>query len=88
MRISGEVRLSSYSIWQTTHMKIRIWRPSFPERVEQMSELMRSHVARGRSTAGPKLENDKKVKIVNIRDRRLPRFVAADSGNESGQAKD
>lgn len=47
----------------------------FPDRVTQMSELLRSHVARGRSTTGPNLQNDRQVRIVNVNDKRLPSFV-------------
>ena len=47
----------------------------FPDRVARMGELLRSHVTRGRSTMGPDLKNDRKVRVVNVRDKRLPSFV-------------
>lgn len=46
-----------------------------PERVQQMVRLLQDQIARGRSTPGPKLKNDKSVRIVNLQDRRLPEFV-------------
>ncbi len=48
---------------------------SHPERVEEMVKLLQQQVANGRSTPGPKLKNDKNVKIVNLLDKRLPEFV-------------
>jgi arylsulfatase A len=46
-----------------------------PERVRKMVALFRKQVENGRSNVGPKLKNDKNVKIVNINDRRLPAVV-------------
>jgi arylsulfatase A len=46
-----------------------------PARVKKMVALLRQQVENGRSTPGPKLKNDKNVKIVNINDRRLPRVL-------------
>ncbi len=46
-----------------------------PDRVARMSQLLRAHIENGRSTPGPKLNNDKKVRIVNTKDKRLPAFV-------------
>ncbi|MEM6915639.1 MAG: hypothetical protein AAF491_03645, partial [Verrucomicrobiota bacterium] len=46
-----------------------------PERVRHLVELLEGQIENGRSTPGPKLENDKQVKIVNLRDKRLPDFV-------------
>jgi arylsulfatase A-like enzyme len=43
-----------------------------PARVKKMVALLQQQVKNGRSTPGPKLKNDKHVKIVNISDRRLP----------------
>jgi arylsulfatase A len=43
-----------------------------PRRVAEMVGLLQKQSANGRSTPGPKLRNDKNVKIVNVRDRRLP----------------
>jgi arylsulfatase A len=48
-----------------------------PERVAKMIAILQKQVADGRSTPGPKLKNDKNVKIVNVRDRRLPDLVRA-----------
>jgi arylsulfatase A-like enzyme len=45
------------------------------DRVANMIALLQEQVARGRSTPGPKLQNDKKVKVVNVRDRRLPEIL-------------
>lgn len=47
----------------------------FPNRVEKMAALLRSQIERGRSTPGADVENDKDVKIVNLRDKRLPAIV-------------
>jgi len=44
----------------------------YPARVKKMVALLQQQVENGRSTPGPKLKNDKNVKIVNISDRRLP----------------
>ena len=44
----------------------------YPARVKKMVALLQQQVKNGRSTPGPKLKNDKNVKIVNISDRRLP----------------
>lgn len=46
-----------------------------PQRVEQMVTLLKKQIENGRSTPGPKLNNDKNVKIVNISDSRLPALV-------------
>ena len=46
-----------------------------PERVAEMVGLLQRQVTEGRSTPGPKLKNDKRVRIVNLADRRLPDFV-------------
>ena len=46
-----------------------------PERVEQMVALLRKQIEAGRSTPGPTLKNDKKVKMVTLEDKRLPGFV-------------
>lgn len=46
-----------------------------PERVEQMVALLKKQIQDGRSTPGPKLKNDKNVKMVRLEDRRLPEFV-------------
>lgn len=43
-----------------------------PDRVVQLVALLQEQVKNGRSTPGPKLENDKQVLIVNPNDRRLP----------------
>ncbi|MEM1224959.1 MAG: arylsulfatase [Planctomycetota bacterium] len=47
----------------------------YPERVNQMVSLLQAQIANGRRTTGPNLPNDKQVKVVNLRDRRLPDFV-------------
>ena len=47
----------------------------YPDRVDAMVKLLQQQVQNGRSTHGPKLENDRSVRIVNINDRRLPAFV-------------
>jgi arylsulfatase A-like enzyme len=47
----------------------------YPERVEQMVALLQQQIDSGRSTPGPKLSNDKRVRAVNISDRRLPDFA-------------
>jgi len=41
---------------------------SHPDRVERMVELLRQQVDDGRSTPGPKLDNDKRVRMVNLND--------------------
>ncbi len=46
-----------------------------PERVEQMVSLLKEQIESGRSTPGPKLNNDRNVRIVNINDKRLPPIV-------------
>lgn len=46
-----------------------------PERVKVMVAKLRQQVERGRSTPGPALKNDKRIPLVNIKDRRLPDFV-------------
>ncbi|MFT7515112.1 MAG: arylsulfatase A [Candidatus Omnitrophota bacterium] len=47
----------------------------YPERVEQMVRLLQRQIEQGRSTPGPKLSNDKPVRIVFAKDKRLPAFV-------------
>ncbi|MDA1066861.1 MAG: sulfatase-like hydrolase/transferase, partial [Verrucomicrobia bacterium] len=46
-----------------------------PDRVKQMVAILKKQIANGRSTPGPKLKNDKEVKIINTKDKRLPDFV-------------
>ena len=46
-----------------------------PDRVVQLVALLQEQVKNGRSTPGPKLENDKQVLIVNPNDRRLPAIL-------------
>lgn len=46
-----------------------------PKRVEQMVSLLMKQVEAGRSTPGPRLKNDKNVRVVNPMDRRLPDIV-------------
>ena len=46
-----------------------------PERVEQMVAMLKKQIEDGRSTPGPKLKNDKNVKMVTLEDKRLPDFV-------------
>ncbi|MDE0820961.1 MAG: hypothetical protein OSA95_07555, partial [Opitutales bacterium] len=46
-----------------------------PDRVRRMVTLLKDQIASGRSTPGPELKNDKNVRIVYTRDRRLPAFV-------------
>ena len=46
-----------------------------PDRVVQLVALLQEQVKNGRSTPGPKLENDKQVHIVNLKDRRLPSIL-------------
>ena len=46
-----------------------------PHRVEQMVALLEKQIQNGRSTPGPKLENDKNIRIVNINDNRLPALL-------------
>ena len=48
-------------------------------RVKSMAGLLREQVDNGRSTPGPKLKNDKRVRIVDPNDKRLPDFVTKDS---------
>ena len=40
-----------------------------------MVALLQEQVENGRSTPGPKLDNDKPVRLINLRDNRLPGFV-------------
>ncbi|TWT96528.1 sulfatase family protein [Neorhodopirellula pilleata] len=49
------------------------------DRVKSMADLLREQVDNGRSTPGPKLKNDKRVRIVDPNDKRLPDFVTKDS---------
>lgn len=46
-----------------------------PDRVERMVALLQAQIDNGRSTPGPKLSNDKNIKLVNIDDKRLPEIV-------------
>jgi|GEM_PF-3301664 len=46
-----------------------------PDRVQQLVALLQKQVENGRSTPGTKLENDKPVTIVTLKDKRLPKFV-------------
>ncbi len=46
-----------------------------PERVANMVALLKKQIANGRSTPGPRLKNDKNVRIVNLNDKRLPAVV-------------
>ncbi|QDT62556.1 Arylsulfatase [Stieleria bergensis] len=46
-----------------------------PQRVEQMVLELRRQVASGRSTLGRPLKNDRNVKVVNLKDPRLPAVV-------------
>jgi arylsulfatase A len=46
-----------------------------PKRVSEMIALLKRQIENGRSTPGPKLKNDKNVRIVYTSDRRLPAFV-------------
>ena len=47
----------------------------YSARVKQMVALLKEQIASERSTPGPNLKNDKNVRILNPRDRRLPGFV-------------
>ena len=47
----------------------------YPDRVKRMVTLLKEQIANGRSTPGPKLKNDKNVRIVYPKDKRLPEFV-------------
>jgi len=44
----------------------------YPDRVRSMVTLLQRQIERGRSTPGPKLQNDKNVRIIYTNDRRLP----------------
>ena len=46
-----------------------------PGRVARMISLLKKQIERGRSTHGPKLENDQYIKIIDTSGRRLPEFV-------------
>ncbi|MFP6906115.1 MAG: arylsulfatase [Verrucomicrobiota bacterium] len=46
-----------------------------PDRVSKMVALLKQQVDNGRSTPGARLKNDKHVRVVNTRDKRLPAFV-------------
>jgi arylsulfatase A len=48
---------------------------SHPDQVGRLVALLQEQVKNGRSTPGPKLENDKQVHIVNLNDRRLPSIL-------------
>ena len=43
-----------------------------PDRVAAMVALLKKQIEQGRSTPGPKLKNDKNVRIIYTNDRRLP----------------
>jgi hypothetical protein len=43
-----------------------------PDRVAKMVALLKRQIEQGRSTPGPKLKNDKNVRIISTNDRRLP----------------
>ncbi|MEO0444743.1 MAG: arylsulfatase [Verrucomicrobiota bacterium] len=47
-----------------------------PERVKHLAAMLQHQIDQGRSTPGPALPNDKQVRIVNLRDKRLPDFVS------------
>jgi hypothetical protein len=40
-----------------------------------MVALLKEQIANGRSTPGPKLKNDKNVRIIYPKDKRLPALV-------------
>ncbi|MDE0736114.1 MAG: sulfatase-like hydrolase/transferase, partial [Pirellulaceae bacterium] len=44
----------------------------YPDRVRSMVALLQRQIETGRSTPGPKLKNDKNVRIIYTNDRRLP----------------
>lgn len=46
-----------------------------PKRIAQMVALLQQQIVRGRCTPGPTLANDAPVKVVNVRDKRLPEVV-------------
>ena len=46
-----------------------------PDRVDRMVTLLKEQIANGRSTPGPDLKNDKNVRIIFPKDKRLPAFV-------------
>jgi arylsulfatase A len=46
-----------------------------PDRVNRMVSLLKEQIENGRSTPGPKLKNDRAVRLIDIADRRLPEFV-------------
>ena len=46
-----------------------------PERVRSMVALLQKQIDTGRSTPGPRLANDRNVRMIFTRDRRLPAFV-------------
>ncbi len=48
-----------------------------PARVTRMVGILKQQIGNGRSTPGPQLKNDKPIRIVNPRDKRLPDFVRA-----------
>ena len=45
---------------------------SYPDRVLRMIALLKRQIEQGRSTPGPRLKNDKNVRIIYTNDRRLP----------------
>ncbi|MCP4191672.1 MAG: arylsulfatase [Planctomycetaceae bacterium] len=46
-----------------------------PQQVNKMVAILKKQIENGRSTPGPKLRNDKNIKLVNIKDQRLPTVV-------------
>lgn len=46
-----------------------------PNRVAQMVALLKRQIRNGRSTPGPELKNDRNIRIIYVRDKRLPAFV-------------
>ncbi|MEO2021421.1 MAG: arylsulfatase [Pirellulaceae bacterium] len=45
---------------------------SYPDRVSRMIALLKRQIETGRSTPGPRLKNDKNVRIISTNDRRIP----------------
>ena len=46
-----------------------------PDQVNRMVMLLKTQIENGRSTPGQKLKNDRNVKMINLKDKRLPKFV-------------
>jgi len=46
-----------------------------PERVSRMIDLLKMQIENGRSTSGVKLKNDKNIRIINLKDKRLPEIL-------------